>query len=726
MGVDLPYPNIINAHHPNGDVVSAILAASEEAVAVAEATLLLSSSSSLKDSYTDTTPNANTAVLPSVVVPKPTTTTTTTTMDHQYSPFEEMDTADDDDDEEEDQVMMITAPSVRKIISFAIPAIGVWLCNPLLSLIDTSIVGIYSGTIQQAALNPAVAVTDYAALLMAFLYTGTTNLIAAAHTQDSKHHPNRMMMTTTTGVGTNVTTSSSRTTTTLIGVLKLSTYAGMALTTMLFVCANSLLRTLIGNDSIHPDVFHAAMKYVRIRALGMPAAAMIGSAQAACLGIQDIQSPLYVLVAAAVVNLVGDLIFVGSNHPWIGGAAGAAWATVFSQYAAATMFLYWLRHKKTIRPSPIRTKQDPYHHKKITDNDSSTGSSSSTVVNLSNAILEMTSSQSNKANVSRRQQFVDSVRSIIAPSSPITERTMNDSTRSVNRRRDMVASTGNKNVNSRSSSSPSHIPKATSAMTNKNISARGFLEGKLRKRDLIAFPNQDTLKQFAPYVIPVTTTVIGRLSGYIAMSHVVSSSFGTISMAAQQVIVSLFYCLCPIADSLSLTAQSFVPSISESTVGTQRSQVMKQTAANFYKAGSISGAVIVAAVCCIPFLSGFFTADVNVIALVNMVVPYLIGFFAVHGFVCGVEGLLLGQKDLGFLGKMYGGFFFIVPALMLQVKRAALAAADSGAVINLTSVWKIMVGYQLFRSVAWSLRLSLLQRKTESEGNLLTASVVAS
>jgi hypothetical protein len=33
-------------------------------------------------------------------------------------------------------------------------------------MIDTSAVGLLSGTAQQAALNPAVAVTDYGALLM--------------------------------------------------------------------------------------------------------------------------------------------------------------------------------------------------------------------------------------------------------------------------------------------------------------------------------------------------------------------------------------------------------------------------------------------------------------------------------------------------------------------------------------------------------------------------------
>jgi hypothetical protein len=58
------------------------------------------------------------------------------------------------------------APSVSKILKFAVPAVGVWLCSPLLSLIDTSAVGLLSGTAQQAALNPAVAVTEYTALLI--------------------------------------------------------------------------------------------------------------------------------------------------------------------------------------------------------------------------------------------------------------------------------------------------------------------------------------------------------------------------------------------------------------------------------------------------------------------------------------------------------------------------------------------------------------------------------
>jgi len=63
----------------------------------------------------------------------------------------------------EQQPVVLYIPSVRRILEFSIPAIAVWLCCPLLSVIDTSTVGLYVGTAQQAALNPAIAIVDYSA-----------------------------------------------------------------------------------------------------------------------------------------------------------------------------------------------------------------------------------------------------------------------------------------------------------------------------------------------------------------------------------------------------------------------------------------------------------------------------------------------------------------------------------------------------------------------------------
>lgn len=485
---------------------------------------------------------------------------------------------------------VIEAPSVKKILKFAVPAIGVWLCGPMLSLIDTSAVGLLSGTAQQAALNPAVAVTEYAALLIAFMYTATTNLVASAQEKDRS------------------TNDKPLTSKNFIAALQLSGFVGAGLGAVLFGFAVPLLRTIIGNDAIDPQVFNAALKYVRIRALGMPAAAIIGSSQAACLGMQDIKSPLYVLLAAAVVNFVGDVSLVGSAHPLLGGAAGAAWATVFSQYAAVFFFVQWLCHR--------------------------------------------------------------------APSFNFFKKRSNE-----------------KKMASRLDKYSTH----------------GFLEGKFHGRDFLKLPSKEKVADFTPYLVPVTSTQVGRVSSYVAMSHVISSSLGTVSMAAQQVILSLWNCLYPVGESLSLTAQSFVPSIVERKVSKARASALSQTLVNFWKAGAVFGVALAGAVLCIPLMNQFFTADPAVSALVNSVVPLLLVIFSTLGIFTASEGILLGQKDLGFLGKSYTSFFFVVPYLMLRLKRMAQSGA---AQVDLRSVWTVFTAYQLFRTCLWVLRTLQLQRRT--------------
>merc|ERR1719491_919770 len=373
----------------------------------------------------------------------------------------------------------------------------------------------------------------------------------------------------------------------MIGAMQLSTYVGLGLGTILFVFARNLLSAIIGNDAVNPAVFTAAMKYVRIRSLGMPAAAIIGTAQAACLGMQDIRSPLYVLAVAAIVNFFGDMIMVRSSHALIGGAAGAAWATVFSQYAAVLLFTTWLCHgEKKEKPKPQ-------------------------VMDITNAIMELTGMPSS-TGANRREKFRESA----------LETQTNPSGKESNmmkKKRNNPVSSWIDNRKKRSQEKQTVATTGTNA--DDSFSVRGLLEGKFKKRDLLKPPPRDIFDEFKPFVVPVTTTQVGRVSGYVAMSHVVSSSLGIMSMAAQQIIVSLFYCLCPIADSLNLTAQSLVPGIAQKKASKKRSAALKETALNIMKAGLAFGSLMSGAVCLIPFLNRFFTSDPVVIGLVNSVVP---------------------------------------------------------------------------------------------------------
>ena len=76
------------------------------------------------------------------------------------------------------------APDRAAIRRFAIPALGLWLNGPLLSLVDTSAVGLSAlpgtGATQLAALGPATTFCDGAIYLFAFLNVATTNLYASA------------------------------------------------------------------------------------------------------------------------------------------------------------------------------------------------------------------------------------------------------------------------------------------------------------------------------------------------------------------------------------------------------------------------------------------------------------------------------------------------------------------------------------------------------------------
>jgi Na+-driven multidrug efflux pump len=429
--------------------------------------------------------------------------------------------------------------------------------------------------------------------------------------------------------------------------LQLSTYVGIALGSSLFLFARPLLRTLVGNEGISPEVFNAAMKYVRIRALGMPAAALIGSAQAGCLGMQDVKSPMVVLVAAALVNFIGDMLFVGMNHPFFGGAAGAAWATIFSQYFAVWLFFRWLCTLPKAQQKPEINKE--LLQKRIFLGDF-----------LRKCFLE-------------RIHFIRKA----------LQKTRFESNSSSNKEKSGIEWT-----------------------------TRGLFRGHYSGMDLLSFPSIERAREYALYFLPVTTTSIGRLSSYVAMSHVVSSTLGTAAMAAQQIIVSIFYCLTPIADSLSLTAQSIIPRLVEKKPSPERTVALKATVRNLFKAGGIFGGIMMSAVMFIPFITQLFTSDVSVMGLVTSVIPMLLAFFGVHGLCMASEGILLGQKDLTFIGSMYGLFFLLVPYLMLRVKKAALTGVLG---VKLTSIWSIFVGYQIFRVSSFLMRCNQLLRRNERD-----------
>lgn len=219
--------------------------------------------------------------------------------------------------------------SYKELIAFGLPTLGIWLLQPILSLIDTAVVGMSRSTslAELAALGPGIAWVDSTSYLFNFLGVATTNLFANALL--SKDNPERKSR----GVLTNA------------GALSIG--FGLALGVVQYLAAPQMITHLSGT-SIQSIKY--GIQYARIRSIAAPAALLTISAQAAFLAGKDSVTPLKAVLVGAAVNILGDIALVSFGKY---GIVGAAWATALSQFAGISYLLYaaiQLRQKQSVEP----------------------------------------------------------------------------------------------------------------------------------------------------------------------------------------------------------------------------------------------------------------------------------------------------------------------------------------------------------------------------------------
>ncbi|XP_020532332.1 protein DETOXIFICATION 46, chloroplastic isoform X2 [Amborella trichopoda] len=200
---------------------------------------------------------------------------------------------------------------MKDIVMFAGPATGLWVCGPLMSLIDTAVIG-QSSSLELAALGPGTVVCDYLSYVFMFLAVATSNMVATAiATKDRKEAQKH------------------------ISILLFAAFIcgmGMLLFTKFF--GTQILTAFTGPKNIH--IVPAANTYVQIRGLAWPAVLVGLVAQSASLALKDSWGPLKALTIASLVNGIGDIILCGVLGY---GIAGAAWATMASQFVAGFMMI---------------------------------------------------------------------------------------------------------------------------------------------------------------------------------------------------------------------------------------------------------------------------------------------------------------------------------------------------------------------------------------------------
>jgi MATE family, multidrug efflux pump len=195
-----------------------------------------------------------------------------------------------------------------EILRLALPALGALAAEPLYLLADTAIVG-HLGTPQLAALALAATVLSNLVSLCIFLTYGTTARVTRLH-----------------GAGEDAAAAA-------LGpqALWLALAAGVVVGGIVAALAGPLVHALGGDD----HVADMAARYLRIASLGVPMALVALAGQGWLRGMSDLRTPLVIVVAANVVNVVLELLFVYGFH-W--GLDGSAWGTVLAQLGMGCAF----------------------------------------------------------------------------------------------------------------------------------------------------------------------------------------------------------------------------------------------------------------------------------------------------------------------------------------------------------------------------------------------------
>ena len=217
----------------------------------------------------------------------------------------------------------LRSPHDREIVRLALPALGALAAEPLYILVDTAIVG-HLGRPQLAALGLAGTVLAGAFTIFNFLTYGTTAVVARASGAGQPERAARLAA----------------------QALWVSLAIGLVLLATCEALAEPLLRALgaSGESGDH------ALTYLRIAAIGLPAALVALAGQGYLRGVSNLRRPLEIVVAANVVNVVLEVLFV-YGFDW--GIAGSAAGTAIAQLGMGVAFVVELLrpHADSKRPS---------------------------------------------------------------------------------------------------------------------------------------------------------------------------------------------------------------------------------------------------------------------------------------------------------------------------------------------------------------------------------------
>ena len=220
---------------------------------------------------------------------------------------------------------MCSGPLFSKLVMFAVPLMLSGILQLLFNAADIVVVGNYAGHESLAAVGSTSSLINLLVNVFIGLSVGANVLVAqyfGAHRMKDLEE-------------------------TVHTAMVLAAGGGLFLVAVGVLLADPLL-TLMGTPE---DVLPLSALYMKIFFVGMPATLTYNFGSAILRGVGDTKRPLWFLLAAGIINVILNLIFVIVLHM---GVAGVALATVISQCISAALILRCLVKSD----APYRLKYD--------------------------------------------------------------------------------------------------------------------------------------------------------------------------------------------------------------------------------------------------------------------------------------------------------------------------------------------------------------------------------
>ncbi len=206
------------------------------------------------------------------------------------------------------EIDMCNGPLLGKILIFYVPLMLSGILQLLFNAADIVVVGRFAGNESLAAVGATGSLTNLIVNLFIGLSVGTNVLVAHFYGAGQKEELKSMVQT----------------------AIATAAISGVILIFVGFFVSRPAL-VLMGTPD---DVISHSVLYMRIYFAGMPFMMVYNFGSAVLRAVGDTRRPLYYLLAAGIVNVILNLIFVIVFHM---GVAGVATATVISQAISAAL-----------------------------------------------------------------------------------------------------------------------------------------------------------------------------------------------------------------------------------------------------------------------------------------------------------------------------------------------------------------------------------------------------